>query len=62
MTGGTAFFTNLIDNEDKTSEVIGGASSEAQDDDVHLAYRQTADMHMVHNTSYDYHVLCFLLI
>lgn len=41
------FFTNLVDLEDNSGEVIGAGSSDANDDDVHLAYRHVTDMKKV---------------
>ena len=47
MTGSTPFFTNLVDSDDTTAEVIGAASSEGVDDDVHLSYRNVTDIKKV---------------
>ena len=44
MTGPTPFFTNLVDSEDTTGEVIGAGSSEGAEDDVHLSFRNVTDM------------------
>ncbi len=47
MTGSTPFFTNLVDSEDTTGEVIGAGSSEGAEDDVHLSFRNITDMKKV---------------
>lgn len=44
MTSPTPFFTNLVDSEESTGEVIGAGSSEGAEDDVHLSYRNVSDM------------------
>lgn len=47
VTGSTPFFTNLVDSDDTTAEVIGAASSEGVEDDVHLSYRNVTDIKKV---------------
>ena len=47
MTGPTPFFTNLVDSEETTGEVIGAGSSEGTEDDVHLSFRNITDMKKV---------------
>lgn len=47
VSGPMPFFTNLVDLEDNSGEVIGAGSSDANDDDVHLAYRHVTDMKKV---------------
>ena len=47
MTGSTPFFTNLVDSDDTAAEVIGAASSEGVEDDVHLSYRNVTDIKKV---------------
>ncbi|XP_066025345.1 uncharacterized protein [Pocillopora verrucosa] len=44
VTSPTPFFTNLVDSEESTGEVIGAGSSEGAEDDVHLSYRNVSDM------------------
>ena len=43
----TPFFTNLVDSEDAAGEVMGAGSSEGAEDDVHLSFRNVADMKKV---------------
>ena len=56
MTGTTPFFTNLVDSDDTTAEVIGAASSEGVEDDVHLSYRNVTDIKKVGCACHDFSV------
>ena len=47
MTGATPFFTNLVDSDDATGEVMGAGSSEGVEDDVHLSFRNITDIRKV---------------
>lgn len=54
MTGSTPFFTNLVDSDDTTAEVIGASSSEGVEDDVHLSYRNVTDIKKVGCAYHDF--------